>query len=105
LASDPTGSFPRNCGSFDQLGVRVPLIAVSPFSKPAYVSHVVGDHTSLLALIEKRFLNSSGKLLHLTKRDQSANDLESMFDFTHSPSLNTPVGQAQPPVNDCTPVN
>ena len=105
LASDPTGSFPRNCASFDQLGVRVPLIAVSPFSKPAYVSHVVGDHTSLLALIEKRFLNSSGKPLHLTKRDQSANDLESMFDFTHSPSLNTPVGQAQPPVNDCTPVN
>jgi phospholipase C len=76
---------------------------VSPFSKPSYVSHTVGDHTSLLALIEKRFLNSSGTPLHLTKRDASANDLESMFDFTHSPSLNTAVGQAQPPVNDCTP--
>jgi hypothetical protein len=54
-------------------------------------------------MIEKRFLNSSGTPLYLTKRDQNANDLESMFDFTHSPSLNMPVGQAQPPTNDCTP--
>jgi phospholipase C len=103
LAANPTGPFPASCASFDQLGVRVPLIAVSPFSKPSYVSHIVGDHTSLLALIEKRFLNSSGTPLHVTKRDASANDLESMFDFTHSPSLTTAVGQAQPPVNDCTP--
>jgi phospholipase C len=103
LAANPTGPFPKSCASFDQLGVRVPFIAVSPFSKPSYVSHVVGDHTSLLAMIEKRFLNVGGTPLHLTKRDQSANDLESMFDFNHSPSLNTPVGQAQPPVADCTP--
>lgn len=103
LAQNPTGPFPASCASFDQLGVRVPLIAVSPFSKPSYVSHVVGDHTSLLALIEKRFLISNGTPLRLTRRDASANDLESMFDFTHSPSLNTAVGQAQPPVNDCTP--
>jgi phospholipase C len=103
LTANPTGPFPQNCASFDQLGVRIPFIAVSPFSKPSYVSHQVGDHTSLLALIEKRFLNSSATPLYLTNRDQNANDLESMFDFTHSPSLHTPVGQAQPPVNDCTP--
>ena len=29
---------------------------ISPFSKPHYVSHTIGDHTSLLAFIEKRFL-------------------------------------------------
>ncbi len=103
LANNPTGPFPKSCASFDQLGVRVPFIAVSPFSKPSYVSHVAGDHTSMLALIEKRFLNFGGRPLHLTKRDQNANDLESMFDFNDSPSLNTPVGQAQPPTNDCTP--
>jgi len=103
LAINPTGPFPSSCASFDQLGVRVPMIAISPFSKPSYVSHTVGDHTSLLALIEKRFLNVNGTSLHLTRRDQSANDLEGMFDFTNSPSLKTHVGQAQPPVNDCTP--
>ncbi|HEY3974926.1 MAG TPA: alkaline phosphatase family protein [Candidatus Sulfotelmatobacter sp.] len=102
LTSDPTGPFPASCAAFDQLGVRVPLIAVSPFSKPSYVSHTVGDHTSLLALIEKRFLSST-TTVHLTKRDQYANDLEGMFDFDHSPSLNTAVGSAQPPQNDCTP--
>jgi phospholipase C len=103
LSANPTGPYPKSCASFDQLGVRVPFIAVSPFSKPSYVSHQLGDHTSLLAMIEKRFLSSGGIPLHLTARDQYANDLESMFDFTNSPSLNTPVGQAQPPVNDCTP--
>ena len=63
----------------------MPLIAVSPFSKPAYVSHTVGDHTSLMALIEKRFLNNQ----HVTNRDANADDLEDLFDFTGSgPSLN-----------------
>lgn len=103
LASNPAGPYPDSCAAFDQLGVRIPLIAVSPFSKPAYVSHTRGDHTSLLALIEKRFLTTGGTTQHLTLRDADANDLEEMFDFNHAPSLNTPVGTALPPVNDCTP--
>jgi phospholipase C len=104
LANNPQGPFPISCAAFDQLGVRVPLIAVSPFSKPSYVSHTTGDHTSLLAMIEKRFMSSGvGSTVYLTKRDHDANDLEGMFDFDHSPSLNTPVGSAQPPQKDCTP--
>jgi phospholipase C len=99
LAQNPTGPYPASCAAFDQLGVRVPMIAVSPFSKPSYVSHVAGDHTSLLKLIENRFMPGT----HLTKRDQYANDLESMFDFTNSPSLNTSVGSAAAPQSDCTP--
>jgi phospholipase C len=105
MAANPTGPYPEECASFDQLGFRVPFMAVSPFSKPHYVSHTVGDHTSLLAFIEKRFLgfdNEDGRL-HLTKRDQHANTLEDMFDFEGSPSLNTLVGQGLPPANDCTP--
>jgi phospholipase C len=106
FAANPTGPFPDACASFDQLGFRVPFIAVSPFSKPRYVSHTVGDHTSLLALIEKRFFSledEDAERPHLTLRDLHANTLEDMFDFNHSPSLNTPVGIALPPVNDCTP--
>ena len=86
----PTGAFPAACADFDQLGIRVPFIAVSPFSKPRYVSHTVGDHTSMLALIERRFL-SGGGALHLTARDAHANTLEDLFDFDHSPSLNAQV--------------
>jgi phospholipase C len=104
LAADPTGPYPASCANFNQLGVRIPFIAISPFSKPSFVSHLVGDHTSLLSLIERRFLTVGGERLHLTLRDQYANPLLDMFDFTNSPSLNTPVGQALPPVNDCTPI-
>jgi phospholipase C len=93
-----TGPYPQDCPNFDQLGFRVPFITVSPFSKPHYVSHTVGDHTSLLALIEKRFLG--GK--NLTNRDLNANTLEDMFDFDNPPSKNITVPQAPlPSSSDC----
>lgn len=110
FAANPTGPFPDECASFDQYGFRVPFLAISPFSKPKYVSHTVGDHTSMLALIEKRFLSvdtdndgDTDARQHLTLRDLHANTLEDMFDFDRSPSLNTPVGTAAPPAVDCTP--
>ena len=118
FAADPTGPYPASCANFDQYGVRIPFLAISPFSKSHYVSHTVGDHTSLLALIEKTFMSSSASRNgddedddaddtdsrpHLTKRDQHANTLEDLFDFDRSPSLNTQVGVALPPADDCTP--
>jgi phospholipase C len=104
LAANPTGPYPAQCANFNQLGIRVPLIAVSPFSKPNYVSHTIGDHTSLLALVERRFLTINGVTLHLTKRDRYANPLEDLFDFKTSPSLNTSLTQAALPTDDCTPL-
>ena len=104
LAMNPTGSYPDECPNFNQLGIRVPFIAVSPFSKPQYVSHTIADHTSLLALIEHRFLTFKGVTLHLTARDTNANSLEDLFEFDDSPSLRTPVGHAGPPAHDCTPM-
>jgi phospholipase C len=97
-AASPTGPFPADCASFDQLGIRVPFIAVSPFSKPHYVSHTTGDHTSIAAFIEKRFLGSA----HLTLRDANASTLEDMFDFDNTPSLNAAISQAPlPAATDC----
>ncbi len=91
--------YPADCPNFDQLGFRVPFIAVSPFSKPHYVSHTVGDHTSLLALIEKRFMsnnqgNGNSHIPHLTARDANADPLEDMFNFSSAPSMSTPVPTA-----------
>jgi phospholipase C len=118
FAANPTGSYPEECATFNQYGVRVPFLAVSPFSKPHYVSHTVGDHASILAFIEARFLSaaSSGDedgdndeddraraRQHLTKRDQHAHTLEDMFDFDGSPSLGTAIVPALPPAQDCTP--
>jgi len=124
LAANPTGPYPDECPSFDQLGLRVPFLAISAFSKPHYVSHTIGSHASLLAFIENRFMSldtdadndgdndgddrgddrSNRKPhQHLTKRDQHANTLEDLFDFDRAPSLNTTIGQALPPTVDCTP--
>jgi phospholipase C len=105
LTANPTGPFPATCADFDQLGLRVPFIAVSPFAKPHYVSHVVSDHTSLLAFIEARFLRTGSQISHLTGRDAAASTLEDLFDFTNAPSLNTDVTMAAPPTDDCTPTS
>ncbi|HLK11470.1 MAG TPA: alkaline phosphatase family protein [Candidatus Binatia bacterium] len=91
-AFTPTGPYPANCATFNQLGFRLPFVAVSPFAKPHYVSHTIGSHTSLLALIEKRF-----SLPSITARDANADDLEDMFDFDNAPSLAASVGTAPLP--------
>lgn len=107
-SATPSQPFPANCATFDQYGFRVPFIAVSPFSKPHYVSHTVGDHTSILALIEKRFFRlgqeaANDQQTFLTRRDRNADTLEDMFDFNHSPSLRTAVPPTPPSFTDCTP--
>jgi phospholipase C len=104
LAANPTGPYPRGCARFDQLGVRVPFIAVSPFARPQYVSHTVADHTSILAFVETAFLpRVHGRRQHLTERDAQADNLLDLFDFERSPSLQTAVTTAAPPAVDCTP--
>ncbi len=107
LTANPTGPYPESCVNFNQLGIRVPFIAVSPFSKQHYVSHSNSDHTSILAFIEQRFLpvgdGEADDRQHLTRRDQFANTLQDLFDFEGAPSRNTTVGVAAPPAVDCTP--
>jgi len=95
----PTGAYAKSCPSFNQYGFRVPFIAVSPFAKSQYVSHTLGDHTSLVALIEKRFLTRSGRDPHhpaLTRRDARADTLEDLFDFDHAPSKDAVLPSAPP---------
>ncbi len=87
----PPAADQGDASSFDQLGFRVPLVAVSPFAKPHYVSHVVNSHTSFLALIEKRF-----GLAPLTARDAAADTFEDMFDFDGAPSLAASLNATAP---------
>jgi phospholipase C len=63
-------------GAFDRLGIRVPVVVVSPFAKRQFVSHVVHDHTSILRFIETRF-----DLPALTNRDGNADPMLEFFDF------------------------
>ncbi len=73
-------------GSGYVYGFRVPLIVVSPYAKPAYVSHVVHDFGSILKFIEKTF-----NLPSLGYADAPADDLSDCFDFSQPPLTFQPV--------------
>jgi phospholipase C len=99
LLGNPTGPCPSTCANFNQYGFRVPFVAISPFSKPHYVSHTVDDHGAIVKLIETRFLGGA----HLTKRDLYANSLQDLFDFQNAPSMNANVqGSLAAPPNLAT---
>ncbi|MDX6266774.1 MAG: phospholipase [Frankiales bacterium] len=90
------GDYP---GGYDQLGVRVPAVVVSPWSRPHAVTGVVHDHTSVLAEIERTW-----NLPALTYRDANAHDLRDFLDLKH-PALARPPALAAPgPINlrSCT---
>jgi phospholipase C len=70
---------------FDMYGVRVLLIAVSPYAKKAYVGHTLYDHTSITRFIEEKF-----KIPALTARDANATPLTDLFDFTDPPAFASP---------------
>ena len=61
---------------FDQLGVRVPAIIISPFVKKGIIDHTLYDHSSALGTIEMSF-----SLDPLTQRDKNANNLLHLFSF------------------------
>jgi phospholipase C len=83
-AGDPLGDFTRT-------GFRVPLIIVSPFAKPHFVSHTPMDYTAVLKFVEKRF-----NLPSLTQRDAVQPDMGEFFDFVNVPNLNPPMPATQP---------
>ncbi len=77
-------------GGYDQLGVRVPAVVVSAYSRPHAVSNVVHDHTSILAQIEHTW-----NLPALTFRDANAADLRDFLDLRR-PAMLTPPPLAAP---------
>jgi phospholipase C len=87
IACPPT---PDAAPDFSQLGVRLPAVVVSPYSKPGYVSHVDHHSTSITRLIELLF-----GLPALTARDANADALLDMFDFSN-PQLLIPPGDPPP---------
>jgi phospholipase C len=66
------------------LGVRVPMIVVSPWSKGGWVNSQVFDHTSLIRFIEARFASEHAGLVetNITPwRRAVVGDLTTAFDF------------------------
>ena len=63
------------------LGPRVPLLIISPYAIPGYISHTQYEFSSVLKTIEERF-----NLPPLSDRDRNANDMLDSFDFNQAPN-------------------
>ena len=87
-------------GLFNVTGFRVPVIVISPWVKPHYVSHLPTDYTAILKLIETRF-----NVPPLTQRDATAGDMtdpqNGFFDFSSPQMLTVPPLPTQPTNGVC----
>jgi phospholipase C len=87
-------------GLFNVSGFRLPVVLVSPWSKPHFVWHMPTDYTSILKLIETRF-NVHG----LSRRDRASADLtdptNGPFDFSSPRMLQVPPLPTQPTDGTC----
>jgi phospholipase C len=85
----PSGCRASTSSPFTQRGPRVPIVAISPWARHNYVSHVVRDHTAITRFIETLF-----DLPALTARDANSDALLDMFDFSCGRDLSLPPGPA-----------
>jgi phospholipase C len=83
--------------SFFGDGTRVPMIVISPFAKPGYISHTYADHVSILKFIERNWslqpLSSqsldrlpnptTGSNPYVPTNGPAIGDLFDFFDFSH----------------------
>ena len=72
---------------YDGLGVRVPLMIISPYAKKGWVSHVHYEHGSILRFIEDRF-----GLAQLAATDTRATSPQKdSFNFNQAPRKFVPI--------------
>ncbi|MBV8373789.1 MAG: hypothetical protein JOY69_11065 [Candidatus Eremiobacteraeota bacterium] len=70
---------------YTSLGMRVPMIVISPFAKPHFVSKTQYEFGSVLKFIEETFGTGS-----LGSTDTRANSISDIFNFSQSPTKFTP---------------
>jgi phospholipase C len=68
------------------LGIRVPLLTISPYAKERVIDHRQAEFSSVL-----RFIEDNWGLTQLTERDAMANNLAYNFDFTQEPREGEPL--------------
>jgi phospholipase C len=88
-------------GEFNVTGFRVPVVVISPWSKPQTVVHLQTDYTSILRLIETRY-----NVPPLTQRDANTPDMadptSGFFDFSSPQMLTPPTLPTQPTNGTCS---
>jgi phospholipase C len=68
------------------LGMRVPLLVISPYAREGDVTHEQGEFSSIL-----RFIEDNWGLPHMTERDGRATPMLSAFDFDQPPRRPDPL--------------
>src|SRR5262249_44491840 len=97
---------PGNASGPYGLGVRVPMIIVSPWTRGGWVCSEVFDHTSLLRFLQRSFARRNPQLLehNITRwRRTVCGDLTSAFDFSspnHSRVALPDTSSYEPPDNE-----
>lgn len=78
-------------------GPRLPLLVISPYSRPNFVDHTVTDQTSIIRFIEDNWLG--GERLGMGSFDGIANSISNMLNFEQTPNpplfLNPITGEPQ----------
>lgn len=85
-----TSQYNQSGFTFEQYGVRVPAVVVSPWIPKGTVDHTLYDHASVAKTLEELFGFAS-----LTHRDAGANDIRSLLSES-SPRGDTPAALADP---------
>ncbi len=81
-----------------ELGPRTPLVVISPYAKPHFVSHQIVEHTAITRFIETVF-----DLPALTARDANSPALLDLFDFSCTPPMLSPPTAVQAGTGGCAP--
>jgi phospholipase C len=71
-----------------EFGFRVPLVVISPYAKPGYISHTVYDFGSILKFVEATFslpTVAPGATPAYADTFTQTGDLSDCFDFTQTP--------------------
>jgi phospholipase C len=76
---------------YQGLGIRVPMLVVSPYAKRDYVSHTQYEFGSIL-----RFVEDNWGLRRLGTTDGRANSIVDVFDFSQPPRAFQPIPAAFP---------
>jgi phospholipase C len=76
---------------FAGLGFRVPMIVVSPFAKPGYVSHTQYEFGSIVKFVEEVW-----GLPSLGTTDQRAASIDDIFNFAQKPRTFGKIGAKYP---------
>jgi phospholipase C len=69
-----------------EYGFRVPMIVISPYTRPGHVSHIQHNFGSILRFVERNL-----NLPSLGQADAHSDDLRDIFNYAHDPRAFVPV--------------